>query len=177
MGGMTVAKSRSLFTEDGRREPRTAFEARVDAAAAMLAGRSERTIAVFAHADFLNTLLQRWFSPQDVKYKDYWMKNAEALTVSVACAADLTGRAPGVEDNKANGVDEHTVDTAAEAAAAKVVHKLSHASRGLQRLKSELAVANPSLKGGELQKMTSQVWKSLDATGRSSYMTAALSLS
>jgi len=168
--GMTMAKSRSLFTEDGRREPRSALEARVDAATAMLADCTERTIAVFGHADFFKTLLRRWFSPQHDKFKDYWMKNAEAVTVTAASAADLTGRAPGVED-KPNGVDEHTVDTAAEAAPATVNKKQTRASLAVQALKSELAVENPSLTGGELQRMTSQVWKSLDAAGRTRYMT------
>lgn len=167
--GMTMAKSRMLFAEDGRREPRSAFDARVDAAAAMLAGRTERTIAVFGHADFFNTLLRRWFSPQEVRFNDYWMKNAEALTVTVASAAHLTGRAPGIDDKP--HVDAHMVDAAAEAAAAPLQVKASRASRGVQALRSELAAADPSLKGGELMKKTSQVWKSLDDAGRTKYMT------
>merc|ERR1719410_2814938 len=99
------------------------------------------------------------------------MKNAEALTVTVASAAHLTGRAPG-NDDKPHVVDAHMVDVAAEAAAAPVQVKASRASRGVHALRSELAAADPSLKGGELMKKTSQVWKSLDDAGRRKYMTS-----
>ncbi|CAE8714007.1 unnamed protein product [Polarella glacialis] len=75
--GISVEKSRKLFSEEGRREPPRTFEARVDAAAASLAKRQEQVIAVFAHADFFNTLLRRHFASRDASFNDYWMKNCE----------------------------------------------------------------------------------------------------
>lgn len=68
--GITVAESRRLFVEEGRREPNSTFRARVDAFARLLAGRRERRLAAFAHADFFHELLARHFGRREPQYQD-----------------------------------------------------------------------------------------------------------
>lgn len=87
--GITPARSRELFTEMGRRESIRDFESRVDEFARFLAGRSERTIALFGHCDYFNTLLRRHFAAQNPLFEDYWMQNCEILTIEVSGPEEL----------------------------------------------------------------------------------------
>eukprot|EP00913_Durusdinium_trenchii_P030002 g28115.t1 len=77
--GITVEESRRLFTQEGRRESRKDFERRVDDFVSWLSQRPEKVIAIFAHADFFNCFLHRYFGETEAKYQDYWMKNCELL--------------------------------------------------------------------------------------------------
>eukprot|EP00438_Fugacium_kawagutii_P000509 Skav217670 [mRNA] locus=scaffold2919:238412:251280:+ [translate_table: standard] len=80
---ITVQESRRLFAKEGRRESRRDFERRVDRFVAWLSQRQEKVIAIFAHADFFNCFLHRYFGEKETRYNDYWMKNCEVLQLEL----------------------------------------------------------------------------------------------
>ncbi|CAE7227941.1 unnamed protein product, partial [Symbiodinium necroappetens] len=81
--GITPEASQKLFANDGRRESRPDFERRVDSFVGWLMQQPGKEIAIFAHADFCNCLLQRYFSWREENFKDYWMSNCELLEVEL----------------------------------------------------------------------------------------------
>lgn len=161
--GITPNKSRGLFKDDGRREPRSSFCVRVDAFARLLASREEATIAAFAHADFFHEFLVRYMSTRDSKFKDYWMKNCEVVALEFASAADLqppVELAQAVQSEAATQVEEPPVKTGTPAGV----------SAGLQRLRREVQAQHPELKGGQLNRTVSLKWKELSLEERADYM-------
>lgn len=161
--GVTPSKSRALFKEDGRREPRTDFCARVDAFSRLLASREEATIAAFAHADFFHEFLVRYMSHRDSKFKDYWMKNCEVVVLEFASAAEL--QSPIVELAQA----EQT-EAAPQAEEPPVKAASPVAGQGLQRLRREIQSQQPELKGGQLNRAVSLQWKAFSLEERAEYM-------
>lgn len=164
--GITPEGSRDLFANCGRREPSSSFVERVDAVAAMLARRSESTIALFGHADFFNAFLRRHFARHDAQYKDKWMDNCEVVCLQVAQASSLLH--PDVPAEIPATVPVEPPSGMPEAVPRPRSQSVS--SIGLASLRSELAEQNPNMKPGELMKLAAQRWKALDAEGRARYM-------
>jgi len=176
--GITPEGSQRLFTEEGRREPRSAFLERVDAFAELVAGASEGTIAAFAHADFFHEFLSRYFAQNDSKYEEYWMKNCEVLALrleapsALARPADPEAEAEAEAEAPAPAQAEAEAEAEAAAAEAEAVPKRqpSGAMLGLSTLKKEISSQNPGLQPSELQRKVSTTWKSLDPAERERYM-------
>ncbi|CAJ1417233.1 unnamed protein product [Effrenium voratum] len=104
--GITEEESHRLFKEEGRREGRAAFERRVECFARWLEQRPEKAmvIAIFAHADFFNCFLHKFFGDQAAKFQDYWMKNCELLELSFTT---LTPKAPPVKAQRPSVSEVH----------------------------------------------------------------------
>lgn len=164
--GITVAESRRLFVEEGRREPNSTFRARVDAFARLLAGRRERRLAAFAHADFFHELLARHFGRREPQYQDYWMKNCEVLRLEVFCADDLLHpfeeEAPPV------------LEAPPEPAPAPAPQAPSAAAAGLAVLKRVLAAERPELKPAEVLREAAKRWKAMGKEEREEFMATAV---
>lgn len=164
--GATPARSRELFAVDGRREPRSAAERRVDAFAAGLAGCAERTVAAFGHADFFNMLLARHFSRREGRFAEYWMQNCEVLPLHVAEPADLLN--PQVAEAQ---VPADEGPTAPPPAAAPSI-AASAAVRGLAALKQQIAAVQPGLAPAQLQREAARRWRELAPDERAALMSA-----
>lgn len=163
--GVTPAVSKKLFCEEGRREPSAAFKSRVDAFAAWLSERRESSIAVFAHADFFNTLLARHFGKRDARYEEYWMKNCELLELEVSGPEDLLNPPkpqPKPEPEQPPPHDEPPKPAVPNTAAL-----------ALKVLKEEIARSQPDLKPGKVAAQAAQQWKRMDAEERARYMQIA----
>lgn len=160
---VTPAKSRTLFSEYGRREPVSAFRARVDAFAQLLTTRVEGTIAAFGHADFFHEFLHRYFCCREQYFNDYWMKNCEVLALRITSAADLQPPSPLVEEASTAEAEKPPAEPVAKPAGGA-------AARGLAILKSEIKAQQPELKPAELRKALVQRWKGLTQQERADYM-------
>merc|ERR1712193_290219 len=118
----------------------------------------DSSIALFAHADYLNNLLDRYFG------NDKWLKNCEIVSVVVDSAADLVPRKPAVIPKAAEPEEPPAPPEAAKPKA------IPRASKGLMTLKKEIAALHAArgeeVKPPELNRLASQKWKELDQAER-----------
>ncbi|CAE7774386.1 unnamed protein product [Symbiodinium pilosum] len=163
--GITPVASQRLFTNDGRREPRSAFERRVDSFVGWLMEQTAEEIAIFAHADFCNCLLQRYFGWREARFADYWMRNCELVDVELR-KEDLTNPVlTRAQADTAQATSSPAVEPSPPAAAAP-----NRASLALEALRQELSQQHPDLKPGELRAKAAKAWKALGNEAKAQYM-------
>ncbi|CAK9054951.1 Phosphoglycerate mutase-like protein (AtPGM) [Durusdinium trenchii] len=155
--GITVEESRRLFTQEGRRESRKDFERRVDDFVSWLSQRPEKVIAIFAHADFFNCFLHRYFGETEAKYQDYWMKNCELLQLPLQKPL-MPILHPSLPDAAIAAPREADVPVALTP---------SRAAQALETLRQDLAQQRPELTPKELKSLAAQQWKALSLQARS----------
>ncbi|CAJ1388888.1 unnamed protein product [Effrenium voratum] len=166
--GITEEESHRLFKEEGRREGRAAFERRVECFARWLEQRPEKVIAIFAHADFFNCFLHKFFGDQ-AKFQDYWMKNCELLELSFTT---LTPKAPPVKAQRPSVSEVHP----AHPPHANHHHhqaKPGKAAEALEALRQDLARQKPQLKNSELRALAAKEWKAMSLEARRRLMEVA----
>eukprot|EP00928_Gymnodinium_smaydae_P000716 TRINITY_DN10279_c0_g1_i1.p1 TRINITY_DN10279_c0_g1~~TRINITY_DN10279_c0_g1_i1.p1 ORF type:complete len:371 (-),score=84.24 TRINITY_DN10279_c0_g1_i1:400-1452(-) len=162
-GGATLAWSRRSFREEGRRESRREFCERVDKFAAFLAARSEATIAVFAHADFFNTFLERHVGKREPKYADYWMKNCEVLCVSFNSALEL-------QPPKETQTEAEAVKPEVAAAESTKVAAPTPAQLAMKVLRDTIKSENPDFNDAKAMRTAALQWKNMSQEERQKRM-------
>lgn len=161
---ITVQESRRLFAKEGRRESRRDFERRVDLFVAWLSHRQEKVIAIFAHADFFNCFLHRYFGEKEARYSDYWMKNCEVLQLELP--EPLLPMAERVPSLPAAALADTEVQ----------VHTPtpSRASHALEALRQDIAQQRPELTPKELRTLAAKQFMALSVEARAELMQAVV---
>jgi len=158
-GLITPSESQRLFTNDGRRESRGDFTRRVESFAYWLAERPEKDIAVFAHADFCNCFLERFFSHREARFSDYWMSNCEVVEVELQ------------KEDLYNPVLQPGAPAKQEVQVPAPVEKPPNlAVLSLEALRQELLKKHPSLKPAVVRAMAAKEWTTMGEEARQQYM-------
>lgn len=158
-GCKDLAACQKAFSEPGFIEPVSELAKRVDASMAKIGECKETSIALFAHADYLNHLLDCYFED------DRWLKNCEVVRKVVSGPKDLIRKKAAVAPRK------ESEEPAPEPPQPKTIPRAAKGLAALRkRITLEMEAAGETVKPADVVRRASLEWKGMDTTEREQLM-------